>query len=114
MRRNTVNWYTYVAHFFAGLFLTNGIPHFVNGMSGRRFPSPFGKPPGVGLSSPYTNILWGLFNFLVGYFIIKVFGSVDTGISLDMLIFVLGGVAIAFVCARQFGSVQKNNAAKPE
>jgi len=53
--------------------------------------------------------LWGLVNFAVGYFVIRIVGNVDTGISLDMLFFVLGGVAIAFVCARQFGPVQKNN-----
>lgn len=32
-------WYVYLAHFGAGVFLANGVPHFVNGISGRRFQS---------------------------------------------------------------------------
>jgi hypothetical protein len=32
-------WYVYVAHFFAGAFLMNTVPHLVNGLSGRRFTS---------------------------------------------------------------------------
>ncbi len=41
-------WYVYVAHIFAGAFLINAVPHLVNGLSGRSFPSPFASPPGVG------------------------------------------------------------------
>ena len=59
-------WYIAVAHFFAGTFLSNGVPHFVNGISGRRFPTPFASPPGVGLSSPTLNVVWGFANFVVG------------------------------------------------
>jgi hypothetical protein len=45
-------WYVYVFQFVSGLFLANGTPHFVQGISGRRFQSPFASPPGVGESSP--------------------------------------------------------------
>jgi len=62
-----MKWYHYVAAFLAGLFLANSVPHFVNGVSGNAFPSPFSHPPGKGLSSPLINVLWGLFNLLVGY-----------------------------------------------
>jgi hypothetical protein len=58
--------------FFAGLFLANGLPHFVHGISGKRFPSPFAKPPGKGLSSSVINVLWGLFNFLVAIILIGI------------------------------------------
>jgi hypothetical protein len=34
-------WYAYVAYFFGGVFLVNAVPHFVSGVCGRRFPSPF-------------------------------------------------------------------------
>ena len=61
-----MHWYHYVASFFAGVFLTNMIPHFVNGVSGNRFPTPFAKPPGRGLSSPLLNVIWALFNLIVG------------------------------------------------
>jgi len=36
-------WYDYLAYFFAGVFLDNGIPHFINGISGKPFSSPFAE-----------------------------------------------------------------------
>ncbi|MGB9144506.1 MAG: hypothetical protein WCC14_01675 [Acidobacteriaceae bacterium] len=60
-------WYHYVAASFAGAFLANTVPHFVHGVSGDPFPTPFAKPPGRGLSSPTVNVLWGLFNLVCGY-----------------------------------------------
>ena len=43
-----MRWYHYIAYFFGGAFLANAIPHFVNGVSGRPFQSPFASPPGEG------------------------------------------------------------------
>ena len=51
-----MNWYDYIACFFAGMFLANVVPHFVHGISGDRFPTPFAHPPGKGLSSPTVNV----------------------------------------------------------
>src|SRR3546814_20798444 len=45
-----------LTYFFAGAFLVNGVPHFVQGVSGRGFPSPFANPPGRGESSAQTKI----------------------------------------------------------
>ena len=59
-------WYAYLLQFFSGAFLANGVPHFVKGVTGEPFPSPFGKPPGVGDSPPQVNVLWGFGNLLVG------------------------------------------------
>lgn len=56
----------YLCAFFSGLFLTNAIPHFVEGISGNKFPTPFAKPPGKGLSSPLVNVLWGVLNAIIG------------------------------------------------
>ena len=39
-------WYHYIAYFFGGAFLANAIPHFVSGVMGHPFQSPFAKPPG--------------------------------------------------------------------
>jgi hypothetical protein len=41
-----MNWHHYVACFFAGMFLANAVPHFVKGVCGNRFPTPFARPPG--------------------------------------------------------------------
>jgi hypothetical protein len=52
-------WYDYIAGFFAGAFLANTVPHFIHGISGNKFPTPFSKPGGIGLSSPTINtICW--------------------------------------------------------
>jgi hypothetical protein len=57
----------YIAHFFGGVFLANGVPHFVNGVCGRPFRTPFvGTAPGR-VSSPMTNVVWGWVNLLVAY-----------------------------------------------
>ena len=68
----SMRWHHYIAVFFAGLFLSNTIPHFVSGIMGNSFPTPFANPPGVGLSSPVVNVLWGLFNFIIGYILFRV------------------------------------------
>lgn len=64
-------WYHYIASFFAGAFLANAVPHFVHGISGNKFPTPFAKPPGKGLSSPTVNVVWALFNMVVGYLLLQ-------------------------------------------
>jgi len=61
-------WYIHLAHFFGAVLLVNSLPHFIQGVSGNRFQSPFAKPPGVGESSPLVNVLWGFFQFRVGIF----------------------------------------------
>lgn len=60
-----MEWYDYVAHAFAALFLVNSIPHLVSGLTGRPFPSPFSSPPGRGNSPAMVNVVWGSFNLLV-------------------------------------------------
>ncbi len=66
-----MKWYHYIAAFFAGAFLANAVPHFIHGISGDAFPSPFAQPPGKGLSSPTINVLWACFNLLIGYFLVN-------------------------------------------
>ena len=41
-------WLHYIYCFLAGAFLANFVPHFVQGICGNRFPTPFAKPPGQG------------------------------------------------------------------
>ena len=51
-----------LAYFFTGALIANSLPHLINGMSGHPHPTPFARPPGIGLSSPVTNALWALAN----------------------------------------------------
>src|ERR1700678_1603649 len=79
-----MNWYDYIAAFFAGMFLANVVPHFVQGICGDRFPTPFAHPPGKGLSSPTVNVLWALLNLAVGYILFRagrVSGGGDTALG---------------------------------
>jgi len=100
-----VNWYHYVACFFAGMFLTNVVPHFLHGVSGDRFPTPFANPPGKGLSSPTLNVLWALFNLVVGYLLVRV-GKLSSGGDLALVIFFAGIVAISTMMSLQFREKQ--------
>src|ERR1700760_2979975 len=62
-----MHWYHFIGCFFGGVFLANTAPHFVQGISGNRFPTPFAHPPGKGLSSATVNVAWSLVNLAVGY-----------------------------------------------
>src|SRR5580698_8603695 len=96
-----MNWYEYAACFFAGAFLSNVVPHFVHGISGDRFPTPFARPPGKGLSSPTVNVVWALFNLAVGALLFRA-GIVAGGDSSTPLIFFAGIAAISIPMSIQF------------
>jgi len=70
-------WYDYLLCFFGGVFTANFVPHFVRGITGTPFPTPFAKPPGRGMSPPTLNILWALANLIVAYLLF-----LDSGFSL--------------------------------
>ena len=89
-----MKWYHYIAAFFAGAFLANVVPHFVHGVSGDPFPSPFANPPGKGLSSPLVNVLWACFNLVIGYILLQV-SKMTTKNKLALIVFFLGILAIS-------------------
>jgi FtsH-binding integral membrane protein len=89
-----MNWYDYIACLFAGMFLANVVPHFVHGISGDRFPTPFANPVGKGVSSPTVNVVWALVNLIVGYVLFRV-GKVSNGGNLTLIAFFVGIVAIS-------------------
>ncbi len=93
-------WYDYIACFFAGMFLANAVPHFVHGISGDSFPTPFAHPPGKGLSSPTVNVFWALFNAVVGYILFRV-GNVCHGYD-SLIVFFIGIVTISTMLSVQF------------
>ena len=100
-----MHWYNYIACFFAGLFLTNVVPHFVHGISGDRFPTPFAHPPGRGLSSPTVNVVWALFNLVVGYMLFRP-GKVSNGEILEIVIFFAGIAALSIMLSMRFAKKQ--------
>jgi hypothetical protein len=100
-----MNWYDYIACFFAGMFFANVVPHFVHGISGDRFPTPFASPPGKGLSSPTVNVVWALGNLVVGYILFRV-GKVSSGDNLALITFFAGIVAISTMSSVRFRTKQ--------
>ena len=96
-------WYFYIIYFFAGAFLANGVPHFVNGISGRKFPTPFVRP----LSSPTVNVLWGFTNFFVGNLLLTTVGSFSLGLTFDSLAAILGILAISLLNSSVFGKLKE-------
>ncbi len=86
-----------------GTFLANAIPHFVSGLMGRKFPTPFAKPPGKGLSSALVNLIWGWANLVWGYLFINGFGPFDLSNGKDAGLLGLGVLVGSLVCAISFG-----------
>lgn len=89
-----MKWYHYIAAFFAGAFLANVVPHFIHGVSGDPFPSPFSNPPGKGLSSPLVNVLWACLNMVIGYILLRV-SNLSAKNKLAMFVLFLGILAIS-------------------
>jgi hypothetical protein len=102
-----VNWYDYIACFFAGMFLANAVPHFVHGISGDRFPTPFARPRGKGLSSPTVNVVWALFNLAAGAILLRA-GKVSSGDNSALVIFFAGVAAMSLMLSVRFAKKHAN------
>ena len=98
-----MSWLHALSYLFGGVFLVNAVPHFVSGVMGRPFQSPFAKPPGKGLSSSTVNVLWGAFNIAVGYGLVFEVGAFDLRSAPDALALGLGILVAGLMLARIFG-----------
>lgn len=98
-----MRWYHYVSYFWGGAFLANAVPHFVSGITGHPFQSPFSTPPGEGLSSATINVLWGSFNLAVAYLLLARVGKFDLRQTLPVLTAAIGALAMALMLAYHFG-----------
>ena len=94
-----------VAYVFGGAFLMNAVPHLVSGAMGRKFPSPFAKPPGKGQSSALVNVLWGLGNLAIGYLLVCQVGSFDLRDVAQAAALALGMLPLGLMHALHFGSL---------
>lgn len=88
-----MKWYRYVACFFAGVFLANWIPHFIHGVDGQRFATPFTTAPGK-LDQPIVNTLWALLNIVVGVLLFKM-GKISMQNKWTVVVFLCGFAAIS-------------------
>jgi len=104
-----MNWLDIVSYFFGGLFLANAVPHFVSGVMGKPFQTPFAKPPGKGLSSSTVNVLWGFANFVVAYVLLLRVGHFDLRSLRSIAPFAAGVLLISWQSARHFGEFHGGN-----
>jgi hypothetical protein len=99
-------WYSYLLQFAAGFFIANGVPHFVHGISGAPFQTPFAKPPGIGESSPLVNVIWGFFNLALGFALLRGFAQNGDEEIAGWLLVGLGALFAGIMLARHFGRVR--------
>ena len=104
-----MQWSHAVSYFFGGAFLTNAVPHFVSGVMGRPFQSPFAKPPGQGFSSSTVNVLWGFVNLVVGYILIGRIGEFTLQTMSDIVPFGFGILLMGIFLAQHFGRFNGGN-----
>lgn len=93
---------------FAGMFLANGIPHFVKGIMGQTHMTPFKR-----VSDAYTNVMWGFANFVIGVLILgmdELTGEVNWPTGMNFWVFMLGALILAMTAAALFS---KPNAKLP-
>ncbi|HWY94019.1 MAG TPA: hypothetical protein VNX69_02455 [Steroidobacteraceae bacterium] len=99
----------YISYFLGGAVLTNAVPHFVSGVMGRPFQSPFANQPGQGFSSSTVNVLWGFLNLTIGYVLLCRVGAFDLRSSAHIVALGLGVLLAGTVMARRFGRFNGGN-----
>jgi hypothetical protein len=104
-----MEWMHELAYFAGGAVLTNAIPHFVSGVMGRPFQSPFATPRGEGLSSSTVNVAWGFFNLVLAYLLICRVGVFNLRATLDAVALGLGMLLPGLALARRFGRFNGGN-----
>jgi hypothetical protein len=104
-----MDWGHGISYFFGGAVFANAIPHFVSGLMGRPFQSPFARPPGQGLSSSAVNVLWGFFNFAVAYALLCRVGDFDVRSIVDVSAAGAGALLASVLLARTFGRFHGGN-----
>ena len=103
-------WYHLLSYVFGGAFLANAIPHFVSGMMGRPFQSPFAKPSGEGFSSSTVNLLWGFANLVASYLLVCHVGHFDLRDTRAAGALGLGILLLGLFAATHFGRFNGGNA----
>jgi hypothetical protein len=99
-------WFHFAAYFFAGTFFANFVPHYVSGVLGRMFPTPFASPPFRGLSSSRVNLLYGLCNLAVAYALLSRVGTFEPQSVLHAGAFGLGLAAWSLMITRSLARLQ--------
>jgi hypothetical protein len=86
---------TYLLSFLCGLFTANGIPHFVNGVSGKDFHKPSVGKLARSVPSPLLNVIWGITNFALALLLRSACPGLHVGANLWFGAFALGFIFAA-------------------
>jgi hypothetical protein len=100
-------WLHFPAYFFAGAFFANFVPHFVSGVLGRTFPTPFASPPFRGSSSPRVNALYGLCNLAIAYALLFCVGDFEPRSALHAGAFGVGLTAMSLLITRSLARLER-------
>ncbi|HEY6561962.1 MAG TPA: hypothetical protein VI072_32065 [Polyangiaceae bacterium] len=100
-------WSNVLAYLFGGAFFANFVPHFVSGVLGRTFPTPFASPPFRGRSSPRVNVLYGLGNLAVAYALLLRVGDFEPRSAVDAASFGLGLAAWSLMLTRALARLER-------
>lgn len=103
---NLLHLLAYVA---GGALLANAVPHFVSGMMGRAFQSPFATPRGEGLSSSLVNVVWGWANLVLADLLVIHVGDFSLKSWLDSAALLIGMLAMALPMSAHFGRFHGGN-----
>ena len=107
-RKINVNWKHYLAAVAVGFFLGNAVSHLVAGVTDQMFPSPFGDPPSIGLSSPFVNAVWGLANIAIGYVFFRI-SKAHASHTWLMIAFFLGFAGVTLFSSVHFEAAFGNS-----
>jgi hypothetical protein len=104
----TITLLDYIAYFLAGALLANGVPHFVQGICGNKFPTPLALLQGEKESSALVNVVWGWVNFAIGAWLYHHFSPVRIPPATEpCIVAAFGTLASAVYLAWQFGKARK-------
>jgi len=96
------NWYNYISSLGAGVLFTNGFMHFIHGILGLDdFSAPLSKLLGHGLPTDISNIIWGSFNFIIAFNLIKRCKK-SLSKKLVVLLFIIGIVVMSIFLRFEF------------
>jgi len=69
---------------------------------------------GVGFSSSTVNVLWGFFNVVIGYLLLRHVGDFGWRNTGDVAAFGAGALLVELFCARHFGRFHGGNTPKSQ
>jgi hypothetical protein len=98
-------WWHYLVAIPAALLIANGVPHFTQGVAGKRFPTAFSGGPGTE-DTPLRNVLWGGGNLIVGGWLLSLIASslADPLLVIELIVVWLGFSALL---ATAFGNPER-------